>query len=176
MVDNFSASHQLFQDELLLLGAWRRFVEIIPFFFNQSLARKTSLVTRGIGPSPKTFVDLARKTLLVMHEIIQDVEVAQCELSQDFLRNETGKMASDLAGLILFFVDMGVGIDADSPHHFTADILLETLSLLTKTCESMFVILLSRSSHEVPSEDQIKVRKSFVFVAFRTLCLRHSPC
>ena len=157
IIENFGVSHQLVSGELHLLGGWRRFVEILPFFLDLSTTSEGSNGGISSSPSSAILLDLARTTLEVLHHNIQDVEVAQCEISQEFLRDETGKMAADLTGLLLFFVDLGGRSNAENDKLFALDSLLDTLSLLTKTSESLFTILLSRSSNEVPSREQIQV-------------------
>jgi hypothetical protein len=151
LMGNLSASHQLVSCELQSLSAWARFAEVLPFFYEQKGSRSR-------GPSSDRLLQLSRETLAVLHANTGSVEVAQVETSEDFLREETAEMASSLAGLLLFFVDMGTRSDSGTALGMGLDDLLEMLTLLTGTSEKLYEAVLLRSASVAPNETQIQVR------------------
>ena len=89
---------------------------------------------------------LSSKSLVDLHENSGSVDVAQVEISEDFLREETVEMASSLAGSLLFFVDMGNRSDSCTAWGLSLDGLLEMLALLTGTSEKLHEVVLMRSA------------------------------
>jgi hypothetical protein len=180
LMGNLSASHQLVSCELQSLSAWVRFAEVLPFFYEQKGSRSR-------GPSPDRLLQLSRETLAVLHANAGSVEVAQVEISEDFLREETAEMASSLAGLLLFFVDMGTRSDSGTARGLDLDDLLEMLALLTGTSEKLYEVVLLRSASVAPNDTQIQVRTTvstllqfgieiLTLPMFRIAALFSSPC
>jgi hypothetical protein len=99
-------------------------------------------------------LQFSSETLIaVLHANSGSVKVAPVEISEDFLRDDTAEMASSLASLRLFFVEMRTRSNsAGTARGLSLDDPLETLAHLTQTSEKLREVVLLRSASLSPLE------------------------
>jgi hypothetical protein len=114
------------------------------------------VAANNAGPSAERLLNLAQDTLRALNKNIEDVNKAQVEVSEDFMRSESIRMATSLTGLFLFFLEMGAG-RSEGSQVLSFDDLLDLLDLLTRTSEMLFAAISSRPANAATSENLMEV-------------------
>lgn len=161
ILPRIAISYQLASCDLEILASWKRFSEIMVFFAvdigkqSSSTGRDIATYTK-LGPSAQRLLNFAQASLGSLYKNLEVVNKAQVDVSDDFMRSESYRMAKYLTGLFLFFLEMGAG-SSEGSQVLTFDKLLDLLDLVTKTSELLFAVASPRAGSMQRSESLIEV-------------------
>ena len=162
MVTKVAISYQLAACDIQILSSWKRFADALVLFSETSCNNAERLI------------NFAQETLKALHNNIEMVNKAQVEIDEEFMRQESIRMATLLAEQFLFFIEMGAE-QSKGVQLLPFRDLLGMLDLLTKTSEMVFACTCSRALH-VTSFEGIQVRLyNFAFLCLRTRNISSLP-